>query len=109
MVRKPGIPSTVAATAVDYTKIKISWTDTISSETGFEIVRSADVNGTYVPIATAPANATSFTDSGLAASKKYFYRVRSISPNGESGFSPKVNATTLAMPDTPAEPPPVIR
>jgi fibronectin type 3 domain-containing protein len=102
---KPGIPSAVSATAVDYTKIMISWTDTISSETGFEIVRSIDVNGTYVPIATAPANATSFTDSGLAASKKYYYRVRSISPNGESGFSPKVNATTLAMPDTPAEPP----
>lgn len=102
---KPGVPSTVAATAVDYTKINITWADTISSETGFEIVRSTTLDGTYVPVATAPANSTSFTDSGLAAAKKYYYRVRSISPNGESGFSPKVNATTLAMPDTPAEPP----
>jgi fibronectin type 3 domain-containing protein len=102
---KPGIPSSVAATAVDYTKIKISWADTISNETGFEIVRSATVDGTYVPIATSPANSTSFTDSGLAASKKYYYRVRAVNLNGESGFSPKVNATTLAMPDTPAEPP----
>ncbi|HUQ66140.1 MAG TPA: fibronectin type III domain-containing protein [Flavitalea sp.] len=102
---KPGIPSSVEASAVDYTRIKISWADTLSSETGFEIVRSAAVDGTYVPIGTAPANSISFTDSGLAASKKYFYRVRSVNANGESGFSPKVNATTLAMPDTPAEPP----
>jgi len=102
---KPGIPSSVTATALDYTRIKISWADTISNETGFEIVRSTTVDGTFVPITTAPANSTSFTDSGLAASKKYYYRVRSINQNGESGFSPKVNATTLAMPDTPAEPP----
>lgn len=102
---KPGIPAAVAATALDYTKIKLTWNDTISTETGFEVVRSATDGGTYVPVGTAPANSTSFTDSGLAASKKYYYRVRAISPNGESGFSPKVNATTLALPNTPAEPP----
>jgi fibronectin type 3 domain-containing protein len=102
---KPGIPSTVAATALDYTRISITWADTISNETAFEIVRSLSVDGTYVPVFTAPANSTSFTDSGLVASTKYFYRVRSINANGESGFSPKVNATTLAAPQTPASPP----
>ncbi|MBL7696626.1 MAG: fibronectin type III domain-containing protein [Chitinophagaceae bacterium] len=103
--RKPGIPSGVAAEALDYTRIKITWADTISNETGFEITRSTTDGGTYVPIGTAPANATSFTDSGLDASKKYFYRIRAIGANGESGWSPKVNATTLALPDTPASPP----
>lgn len=102
---KPGIPSGVAAAAIDYTQIKITWNDTITNETGFEVTRSTTDGGTYVPVGTAPPNSTSFTDSGLAAAKKYFYRVRAISPNGESGFSPKVNATTLALPDTPASPP----
>lgn len=102
---KPGTPSQVAAAPLDYTQIKITWADTLSNETGFEIVRSLTDGGTYLPVATMPANSTSYTDSGLAASKKYYYRVRAVNGNGESGFSPKVNATTLAMPDTPASPP----
>ncbi|MBO9571225.1 MAG: hypothetical protein J7497_03310, partial [Chitinophagaceae bacterium] len=100
----PGIPSTVTAEPSAYNKISITWSDTTSIETGFEVVRSETVNGDYIPVGTVDSNATSFTDSGLVASKQYFYKVRAIGKNGESDFSSPVNASTPAMPATPIAP-----
>lgn len=102
---KPGAPSEVTAVAIAYNKIQINWSDTISNEAGFEIVRSATVSGTYVPVTTVNANNTTFIDSGLNSSTKYYYKVRAINNNGESAFSAKVNATTPIMPATPDSPP----
>lgn len=100
----PAAPTSPAAEATAYNKINIAWTDASDNETGFEIVRSLTTNGTYSPAGTVSANVTSFTDSGLTASKKYFYKVRAIGEYGESAFSPKVDATTPGAPSTPATP-----
>ena len=101
----PGIPSEVAAEAIAFNKIKIVWTDTSANESGFEVVRSETSSGTYKPIVTVAANIDSFVDNGLEASTTYYYRVRAIAHNGESAFSPKVNARTLEQPATPDVPP----
>ncbi len=100
----PATPSGLAATATAYNKISLTWTDNSNNETGFEIVRSATSGGTYVPVGTAQAEATSFVDSGLTASKAYFYKIRAINNGGESNFTATVNATTPAMPLTPPAP-----
>ncbi len=68
----PGPPSALVATATSYNKIKLNWNDTTTNETGFEIVRSTSVNGTYVPVMTVAANTVTYTDSGLTASKNIF-------------------------------------
>ena len=100
----PGSPSAVRALAISYTKIAISWSDTTNNETGFEITRSSSSNGTFINIGTVLANTTGFSDSGLVASKAYYYKVRAIASNGESPYSEVVSATTEALPLTPIPP-----
>ncbi|HUQ64902.1 MAG TPA: fibronectin type III domain-containing protein [Flavitalea sp.] len=100
----PKLPNGLTATAIAYNKIGLSWNDVSINETGFEVVRSATSTGTYVPVGTALANSTSFTDSGLIASKAYYYKIRAISSGGESLYSGYVSATTPAAPVTPVAP-----
>ncbi|MBO9572422.1 MAG: hypothetical protein J7497_09470, partial [Chitinophagaceae bacterium] len=80
-------PSSLVATPTAYNKINLTWVDNSTDETGFEIVRSTSLTGTYLPVVTTAANAISYTDSGLNANTKYFYKIRAI---GVSGLSPFV-------------------
>ncbi|MBL7697186.1 MAG: fibronectin type III domain-containing protein [Chitinophagaceae bacterium] len=101
----PALPTGVSATATAYNTIRLNWTDASNNETGFEIVRSSTTStGTYSPIGIAPANSNSYTDSGLAASKQYFYKIRSVTASSESAFTNFVSATTPAAPTTPIAP-----
>ncbi len=100
----PTVPTGVSATATAYNKIRLNWTDASSNETGFEVVRSATSTGTYVPVGTAPANANTYTDSGLTAAKQYFYKLRAVTASSESAFTNFVSATTPAAPATPIAP-----
>jgi fibronectin type 3 domain-containing protein len=100
----PGVPSNVAAAATAYDRISITWEDTISNETGFELVRSRSFNGSYVPVATVDANRTGYVDAGLNAGASYYYRLRAINQNGESAFSATVDSRTPAAPGTPEAP-----
>jgi fibronectin type 3 domain-containing protein len=103
------LPTALTATATDYNKIRLTWNDVSSNETGFEIVRSSTTGtGTYVPVGTAPANSIFFTDSGLVASKAYFYKIRAVAAGSESVFTNFVSATTLAAPATPIAPAPLL-
>lgn len=101
----PAVPAGLSATATAYNKIVLNWNDVSNNETGFEVVRSSTTGtGTYVPIGTAPGNSTSYTDSGLVASKAYFYKIRAVTASSESIFTNFVTATTPAAPPTPAAP-----
>ncbi|RYF45185.1 MAG: T9SS type A sorting domain-containing protein, partial [Chitinophagaceae bacterium] len=83
---KPNAPSNLAATSLSYKSTRINWTDNSTTETGFEVYRSTARQSGYVIAGTAVANATSFTDTGLVAGTRYYYKVRAIGANGESGF-----------------------
>ena len=102
----PDVPTEITATAISYNQIEIQWADNNAGESGYEVVRSAASTGTYVPIGTTNANETSFTDSGLIWTKRYYYKIRAIAEGGESLYSSTVNAVTLARPSyTPAPSP----
>ncbi|MCI0585128.1 MAG: FG-GAP-like repeat-containing protein, partial [Chloroflexi bacterium] len=90
----PASPGGLAATAVSSSQINLSWTDNASNETGFQLERATSSSGPWTQIATPGANATSATDSGLAASTTYFYRVRAANGSGSSAYSNVANATT---------------
>ncbi len=75
-------PSNLVATAVSHAKINLTWTDNSNNEDAFEILRSTSPTGTYAQVATVPG--TSYTDSGLLANTKYFYKIRAIGLSGES-------------------------
>lgn len=92
----PAAPSNLTATTASSSQINLTWSDTASNETGFRIERKPGAGGTYAEIATVAANVTSYSDTGLAASTLYYYRVRAYNATGNSAYSTEANATTSA-------------
>ncbi|GAB2560545.1 fibronectin type III domain-containing protein [Spirosoma areae] len=90
-------PTTLAATAKSSTRIDLTWKEDITGEAGFEIERSTD-NRSFTKIGDAAANATSFQNTGLSPSTRYYYRVRAIVRGTGSAYSNTADATTLAAP-----------
>jgi len=91
----PNPPSGLTATAVSTSQINLAWSDNSSNETGFKIERSTD-NITFAQITTVGTNVTSYSNTGLAAATKYYYRVSSYNSAGTSAPSAVANATTFS-------------
>jgi FtsP/CotA-like multicopper oxidase with cupredoxin domain len=95
---KPSAPTGLGAAAAAGT-VNLSWTDPTpadapatlnnpANETSFKIQRATDnAFTTGLKNLTAPANATTFTDSSVVAGTNYFYRVRALNASGVSGWS----------------------
>jgi hypothetical protein len=81
------------------TEIDVAWTDNSGTETEFEIARALTDNPTVV-VGDAAAAATLYSDTGLTAETKYYYRVRASKTTGAitiySAWSASANATTDA-------------
>ena len=95
----PAVPSSPASAAVDGSKITVSWADGSSNEEGFRIERSLNGVDGWTTIGLAAANATSFTDNGLAAQTRYYYRVTAYNSGGYSAATATVNTTTQSSTD----------
>jgi len=94
----PTSPAGLNATAVSSTQIGLSWsasTDDVGV-TGYRVERCPGSTCTsFVQVATP--SGTGYTDSGLAASTTYRYRVRAADAAGNlSGYSSIASATTQA-------------
>jgi len=99
----PNGPTGLNATAISASQIHLSWTDNSNNETGFKIERATAAAGPWTLITTTAANATSYSNTGLAASTTYYYRVRATNAVGDSINSNVANATTLvALPAAPS-------
>lgn len=92
---RPNPPSGLMATAASSSQVNLAWTDNSNDENGFKVERKTGVNGAYVQLAVLAANATSYSDAGLAPSSTYYYRVRAYNAVGDSDYSSEVSATTL--------------
>ena len=89
-------PSGLSAIAASSAQIDLAWTDNSGNETGFQIVRStAGVNDTTISISS---NLTSYSDTVLAASTVYTYKVRAVAGDRYSEYSESVPATTHVIP-----------
>ncbi|WP_448518543.1 fibronectin type III domain-containing protein [Rhodoflexus sp.] len=82
----PAMPTNVTATANSHSQITVNWTDNSDNELGFEIFRSTNSVDGFIYVGNAPANATSYVDTGLEPNTTYFYRVRSTATTGNSAF-----------------------
>jgi len=96
----PNAPTGLTASAVSAAEIDLSWSDNSSNdngytETGFGIERSTD-GVVFVPLATAGANVTDYTDSSLTGAAHYFYRVRAITATTASGYSNVAESAALS-------------
>jgi len=90
----PAAPGGFAATGASENTMDLDWTDNASNETGYRIERSPAGQNSFGVIANSGANATSYTDNGLAADTSYDYRITAI---GEYGNSASVTATGTTM------------
>jgi len=92
----PADPSNLNATTVTSTSVTLVWTDNSNNEDGF-LIQRAENNGFSQGLTTftvGPDIAT-FTDTTAQPNTRYYYRVRSFSGLGNSGFSNTVSVTTL--------------
>lgn len=87
-------PANFAANAVSWTEVLLSWTDSVTNETGFVIERTG-TNGLWQTVITTTANTTSARDCGLAASTAYAYRLRAVFADG--GMSEAVTASAITL------------
>ena len=97
----PNIPASFSATALSASQIRLTWQDNSTNETGFAIERSASSTGPWSSIYLAPANTTSYIDTGLTAGTVYYYHIYAFNLSGSSDFSSPSPATTAAAPTAP--------
>jgi hypothetical protein len=92
----PVAPTSLSATAVSQSQINLTWADNATNETGYNVEISADgVN--WGPPISLPVNSTSYSQTGLAAGTKMFYRVYAYNSVGNSAYSNIASATTLGV------------
>jgi predicted phage tail protein len=92
----PAAPSSLTATASADDKIKLSWKDNSSNESGFKIEQCKGSGCTnFTEIAQVDAGATSYSNKNLKSSTTYLYRVRAYNASGNSAYSNTASAKTL--------------
>ena len=89
----PTPPSGLGASPLSSSSIRFSWVDNSTNEAQFSVYRW---NGfAWIGIATAAANATSYTDRGLLAATTYYYTVCAVNAAGSSCASNYATVRTL--------------
>ena len=96
----PDAPTNLQATAASTTQVNISWTDNSTNEDGFKIERKTGLSGVYAEVKTLPADAASWSDTGLGDSTVYYYKIRGYNAVGNSGYSNEASVTTPAVGQT---------
>lgn len=97
----PNAPTGLAATAMSSTRIDLGWTDNSTNETAFVVERAPDQQGapgTFSTLVTLAANTTTYSNTGLLATTRYWYRVRATNSAGASAYTANASATTQAQP-----------
>ncbi|MDQ3665648.1 MAG: fibronectin type III domain-containing protein, partial [Acidobacteriota bacterium] len=95
----PTAPTSLTATAASSAQINLVWVDNSTDEDGFRIESCQGAGCTnFAEITTVGANLTSYSNTGLAASTTYQFRVRSYNGGGNSAYSNTASAATSAPP-----------
>ena len=76
-------------------QINLTWSDNAANETGFVIERCQGAGcNNFAVLTPVGANTTSYSNTGLAASTSYSYRVAATNGAGTSPYSNTASATT---------------
>ncbi len=96
----PAAATGLVATPVSTTSIQLSWSDSSSNETGFQILRQLGNSGNWTLAGTVSAGVMTYTDSNLQDGTQYTYEV--VAVNNGTTSSPSSGNTTSTLPTTPS-------
>ncbi len=88
----PLAPTNLTAEAKP-SEVMLAWQDNAFDESGFVVERS-DNGTTFSKVKDLPINSVGYTSGGLLPGTKYFFRVKAVNKNGDSGFSNVIEVTT---------------
>jgi FtsP/CotA-like multicopper oxidase with cupredoxin domain len=97
----PAAPTGLTATLVTGPNAVLTWVDNATNETGYQIYRSVN-GGAYNLLTTTGANASTYTNTGLAAGSTYSYRVRATGISGNSAYAGPVSISVPTIPAAPS-------
>jgi len=87
------VPQGFKAAALSTSAIKLDWTAVKEADATYELERKTE-NTDFVKITDIAAGGTSYTDTGLAASTTYIYRLRAADGGLYSAYTQEASATT---------------
>lgn len=94
-VSLPAAPTTLDATVLNESRVDLTWLDVATDELSYRLERATSSNfGTGLKTIVLPADATSFSDTTVAAETTYYYRLQAVNNVGSSAFSNTSIATT---------------
>ena len=100
----PAAPSGLSASSIAYNKVVLAWADNATNESGYKVERSSD-GATFIEVANLSTNASTYSDTSVATSSNYSYRVRAFNSVGFSGYSNTISVRTpVSPPPPPASP-----
>ncbi len=96
----PAAPSSLTASGLSQTSLKLDWVDNATSEAGYKIER-APYGGSFTPLATlAGVNGVTYTDASVPVTGEYQYRVYAYNSRGNSAYS----GVVYGLPSQPSAP-----
>ncbi len=93
-VAAPTAPTTLAAGTITSNSIVLTWVDA-TGETSYDLQRSTD-NITFANVANPGANIITVTDTGLAPSTTYYYKIRAVNSGGASAYTSTLTTATIS-------------
>jgi len=96
-------PGIVTLKSISGSKLQLSFTDTSTVASSFQIYRSANNGTTYNLIANINTGKTQsyiFLDTGLVAGGSYYYKIRALNITGPGLFSAPVFVSTIILAPT---------
>jgi hypothetical protein len=95
----PLTPTNAHATQVQPTEIDLAWQNNATNADGYRILRKTGA-GVFTPIASLPATATSYADTGLAPETDFDYHIQAYNVAGYSDFAGVSVSTPVPDPGT---------
>lgn len=79
-------PASLAVTAVSSSRLDLTWSYSGTESYNTIIERKTGTGGSWTPIYTTALSTVKFSDTGLSANTRYFYRVKKSLGTGSSGI-----------------------
>jgi len=90
----PATPSNLTAYSYSISQVDLVWSDNANNEGGFKIECKTELGGQFSTIAIVGPSVKSYSNNGLAANTRYYYRVCAYNASGNSAYSNESEAFT---------------